>query len=531
MKKLFCTILFIGFISAGVLAQPELDTSFNSTGIQTVSFGISASGVDTAIQPDNKIVAVGSCQPSTYQQCVARYNEDGSLDNTFAQQGFLVNFGIGSGSRVALQSDGKIVVAGSVRVESGFPIYSIRVALARYTSDGVLDSSFGGGNVTFSAGMGLASPRDMIIQPDGKIVIVGESSPWTQFPTATNQGWIARYLPNGTPDTSFGSNGVMNIISTDPVAPQSAVTSVAIQPDGKLLLGIRKRVASNYSYTLQRWNVDGTPDPAWGGGDGSVDVPPDGALQDSIKNLQVMLDGRVVGTISRNIVRFNQDGSLDTSLDGDGIKELWTIAGDPYDLAISASGKITMAGLAPSYMNYWKFAVYKFRSDGSTETGFGNNGLLVLDPVGSGANSNSSSCAFDTQGRIVVGGNATANPNRFTLARLVAPPVMSVDVSGRLTRADGSPVPNAVISTQGGLSATTSPFGYYTLHNVPTNRTYTFSVRARDGSMFDKRTLLPDDNISNFDFVSLPSTDSAGKPQSVPQGAQVKIGPLPGKSR
>jgi uncharacterized delta-60 repeat protein len=526
MRNLFCSILFIGLISAGVFAQPELDTTFNATGIQAASFGISASGVDTVIQSDNKIVVAGSCQPSTYQQCVARYNEDGSLDATFAQQGFLVNFGVGNGSRVALQSDGKIVVAGSLRVEGGFPVYSIRAALARYTPDGVLDSSFNGGNVTFSAGMGLASPDAMVIQPDGKIVVVGESTPWTSGPFGTpmNQGWVARYLPNGTPDTSFGNNGVMNIDSPDSVAPQSGVTSVAVQPDGKLLLGIRRKLSGNsVLYTLQRWNADGSLDPTWGGGDGIVDIPTADGFSYSIANLQVMPDGRVVGTVYRNIVRFNSNGSFDTTFDNDGIKELGAIAGDPYDLAVSASGKITMAGLAPSSMNYWKFAVYKFRSDGSTETGFGNNGLLVLNPVGTGANSNSSACAFDTQGRVVVAGNATSTPNRVTVVRLVAPPTTLVDVSGRLTRVDGSPVPNALISTQGGLIATTSPFGYYTLHNVPTNRTYTFSVRARDGSVFEKRTLLPDDSISNFDFVSQPAA-----PAKL-QNSNIKIGPLPSK--
>ena len=393
MKNLFCSFLVIGFVlSSGVFAQPELDTTFNGTGIQTVSFGIGASGGDAVVQSDNKIVMVGSCQPSTYQQCVARYNEDGSLDATFAQQGFLVNFGIGSGVRVALQNDGKIIAGGSTRVDGGFPIYYNRVSLARYTPDGVLDSSFGGGNVLFSAGMSLASPRAMIIQPDdGKIVIVGESSPWSIWPSIDTMGWIARYLPNGTPDTSFDGDGVRNITSSEQFI-QTACTSVAVQPDGKLLVGIRTSVQTP-TYILMRLNPDGSPDPTWGGGDGIVDVPAINTVRYNISNLEVMLDGRIVGTVYRNIVRFNPDGSLDNSFDGDGIRELGSTAGDPYSLAISASGKITMAGLAPSSMNYWKFAVYKFNADGSPETGFGDNGLLVLNPISPGSNSNSSACA------------------------------------------------------------------------------------------------------------------------------------------
>jgi uncharacterized delta-60 repeat protein len=497
MKKLFCAILITGFISAGVFAQPELDTTFNSTGIQTVSFGINASGAKVAVQPDNKIVLAGSCVPSSSQQCVARYNEDGSLDTTFGQQGFLVNFGISSSLTAALQSDGKIVAGSTKRVDN-FPTYTINIALARYTADGSLDSSFGGGNVFITGvGMGLASPQAMVIQSDGKIVIVGTSTSWSTFPTTGDMGWVIRYLPDGTPDTSFGNNGLRNIGGIQPFN-QSACTSVAIQPDGKLLLGIRKTTGTG-PYMLQRWNADGSPDPTWGGGDGIVDLP----AGNSMSNVRVMPDGRIVGIInSKSIYRFNPDGSLDTSFDGDGSRPLTGLTSTPYDLAVSASGKLTMVGPQPNG-SATRISIYKLKADGSVETGFGDNGLLsISNPLDPASDIVSTSCAFDSQGRLVVGGRAIATPNRFIALRLVAPPVMPVSVSGRVTDVNGNGVANATVSTQGS-SAQTSPFGYYTLNNVQTNRTYIFSVRARNGAAFNKRTILVDDNLTGIDFVGV----------------------------
>src|SRR5262245_49546489 len=149
MKNLLWCLLALGFVlNSSVSAQPELDTTFNFTGIQTTSFGFAASGSDIVIQPDNKIVMVSSCTPSgsTSQQCVARYNEDGSPDLSFGVQGLVVNSGVGSGRMVALQSDGKIVVGGGKRIDYSFPIYGVSITLSRYTAEGVLDSSFGGGS-------------------------------------------------------------------------------------------------------------------------------------------------------------------------------------------------------------------------------------------------------------------------------------------------------------------------------------------------------------------------------------------------
>jgi hypothetical protein len=236
-----------------------------------------------------------------------------------------------------------------------------------------------------------------------------------------------------------------------------------------------------------------------------------------------MPDGRVVGTNSNSIYRFNPDGSLDTSFDGDGSRPLTGLTSTPYDLAVSASGKLTIVGKQPN--GSAKISIYKLKADGSVETGFGNNGLLTIsNPLDPASDIFSTSCEFDSQGRLVIGGRATASPGRFIVLRLVAPPVMSVSVSGRVTDANGNGVANATVSTQGS-SAQTTPFGYYTLNNVQTNRTYIFSVRARNGAAFNKRTILVDDNLTGIDFVGIQLDSRTIQPDAIDWPAPKTQGP------
>jgi uncharacterized delta-60 repeat protein len=323
---------------------------------------------------------------------------------------------------------------------------------------------------------------------------VGESTQWSTFPNSSAGGWVARYLPDGTPDTSFDSDGVRNTPADPFPIIQTGCTSVAIQPDGKMLLGVYTTLQTS-AYKLMRWNPGGTPDPTWGGGDGIVN------LAGSMSNLRIMPDGRIVGIINSNsIYRFNPDGSLDTSFDGDGSRSLTGFASTPYDLSVSASGKLTIVGKQPSG-SIKKISIYKLKADGSVETGFGNNGILIIsNPFNPADDVVSTSGEFDSQGRFVVGGWAAASPGRFTVLRLVAPPVMPVSVSGRVTDANGNGVSGVTVSTSG-ASATTSPFGFYTLNNVQTNRTYVFSVRSKTGLSFTKRTILVDDQLTGIDFV------------------------------
>jgi hypothetical protein len=154
------------------------------------------------------------------------------------------------------------------------------------------------------------------------------------------------------------------------------------------------------------------------------------------------------------------------------------------------------------------YLVARYRSDGTPDTTLGGNGDLDINP---GVQAGATAVALDSQGRTVVSGVAAMNSQTFnpwqtpmfSAARISAPPVMLVSVSGRVVDSNGSGVSSVTVSTQGGISARTSPFGYYTLNNVPTNRTYTFSVRSKGDLVFNKRVVLVDDILAGLDFIGV----------------------------
>ena len=178
-----------------------------------------------AIQTDGKIVVTGASE-------LARYRPDGSLDSTFGDDGTVPTNPVWARS-VAIQADGRIVVAGAISVAGELPHYDF--ALLRYTPDGALDTSFGSGGMqttSFSAGWfedEIAAA--LALQPDGKIVAVGTSTPvdWVWEGSAIV---LARYATNGSLDPSFGDGGKRVTIH----GVDNSGAAVAIQGDGKIVV-------------------------------------------------------------------------------------------------------------------------------------------------------------------------------------------------------------------------------------------------------------------------------------------------------
>jgi uncharacterized delta-60 repeat protein len=216
------------FALARYTPEGLLDASFDGDGWVTTSFsafGNTASSL--ALQPDGKILlageAVASYSGGDPYIALARYNSDGSLDNAFDGDGKLVVTDMAGGrSLVALQADGKIVVAySSVEAAPDF-------ILQRFNPDGSLDTGFGeAGRVRTDWG-GQEYTTGIAVQPDGKIIAAG-------VVTAYGSGYsfvLARYHPDGSLDESFGYYGQ---VMTD-VAPQDYANALALQQDGKIIL-------------------------------------------------------------------------------------------------------------------------------------------------------------------------------------------------------------------------------------------------------------------------------------------------------
>ena len=343
-------------------ADGDLDASFGGDGVVTTNLAkreSSASAV--AIQPDGKIVVVGTANVASlsYMFAIARYQRDGTLDDQFGKGGKVrLGFSAGgddSAADVAIQPDGKIVIVGSSYVLDMF-------ALARLDPDGSLDTSFGGdGKVVTSVGPGADSAQAVAIQTDGKIVVAGESWTLSGFDGID----VVRYDPDGQVDQAFGNDGVATVELTEGSdGGGDMARAVAIQPDGKIV--VAGDAGGNAEFTsrfgLARFDADGTPDATFHG-DGKV-VTNFTKWDDSASDLIIQADGRIVAAgvagygwdsvATFAIVRYDLDGTLDGSFGRGGKVRTRFRASHPDGLdivgaqasgiAIQADGRFVVAG-------------------------------------------------------------------------------------------------------------------------------------------------------------------------------------------
>jgi uncharacterized delta-60 repeat protein len=230
-----CSTVVNAFVVARYTADGAPDTSFGAAlanGIVYTSFTGGARAFDVVVQSDGRIVVVGASGAGSGQVAVARYRTNGTLDTSFSGDGkALTNFTSTIGEEavaVAIQSNGRIVVAG--RANAGtLAAPRNRIALVRYRTDGTLDTSFDGdGKVLTSFAGDDAEATAIAIQPDGKIVVAGRARNGS-----TTRPALVRYTTNGSLDTSFDGDGkVLTIVPSSSTAVANALT---LQPDGKLV--------------------------------------------------------------------------------------------------------------------------------------------------------------------------------------------------------------------------------------------------------------------------------------------------------
>ncbi|MGH2704871.1 MAG: hypothetical protein ACRDJ4_07205, partial [Actinomycetota bacterium] len=277
------------FALARYLPDGSLDASFGSGGLVLTDVSGSISETDSAfalaLQPDGKIVSVGLVAE---QFGLVRYLPDGSLDPTFGTGGIVkTSIGPFSAARsVALQADGKIMAVG--RTDPG-DITAGDWALARYNPDGSLDSTFAGGGTVVTDFHGKNdSGGGVVIQPDQKIVVAGRSG---------DDGALARYLPDGSLDPSFGGGGKVVV-----GAFNTAEAGIALQPDGKIVASGNDVIQGAIGLddaVIGRFHPDGSLDKSFGRkGIVTTDLDAD---QDESSDVAVQSDGKIV-MVGRSVV-------------------------------------------------------------------------------------------------------------------------------------------------------------------------------------------------------------------------------------
>jgi uncharacterized delta-60 repeat protein len=395
-------ILFMAllFTPAAMAADGDLDTAgFGAgTGFVTTDLGSNDYAHAVAVQSDGKIVVAGY---SSSNFAVARYNSDGSLDTSFDSDGWVIT-NVGSTDRafaIAIQPDGKIVAAGYSNND---------FAVARYNSDGSLDATFSGdGMVTTDINSGADQGYAVAIQSDGKIVVAGYGISGGNYDFA-----VVRYLSDGTLDTSFDSDGK---VTTDFSSGNDYGHAMAIQSDGKIVVA---GYDSNNDFAVVRYLSDGTLDTTFDSNesDGKVTTNINGTDQGYAVAIQS--DGKiVVGGIAGadfGVVRYLSDGTLDSTFSGDGMVTTQFSSTDyGYAVAIQPDGKIVMAGYSSGSQD---FIVARYNTDGSLDSTFSGDGKLNTNISG---NDRGQAIAIQSDGQIVVAGYSGSND--FAVVRYEGP--------------------------------------------------------------------------------------------------------------
>jgi uncharacterized delta-60 repeat protein len=413
-------------------AEGDLDSAFGDGGklIADTDFGSVGTAITT--QSNGKIIVAGAVgsKKKGYNFAVARLNGNGSFDEAFGDEGAReVDFFRANdiAHSVALQPDGKIVAAGEVYNSA---TNSSEFGLLRLNSDGSLDASFGSKGKVTTDFFGLADRIfALALQPDGKILVAGLTNTGVDFDFA-----LARYDSNGSLDPTFGSGGKVN---TDFFNSSDICYGIAIQPDGKIVAA--GTMSDNFA--LARYNPDGSLDTDFAV-NGRINIDFFGQ-DDSAYTLALQPDGKILvagyaysgGNSDFAIARFNTDGLLDASF-GDGGRTVTDFFGDldcVFSLALQPDGRILAAGYATGD-NAKDFALARYDADGLLNATFGSNGRVSTDFLG--GDDWAFGLAITPNGRAMIVGYAAGDENpQFAMAcyraYFVIPQITGAEVIGK----------------------------------------------------------------------------------------------------
>jgi uncharacterized delta-60 repeat protein len=362
----------------------DLDRSFSGNGVQTTQFGgRSDQAFDVAIQPNGRIVVVGTTNAHGDDDfALARYRKSGELDDSFSGNGKAAPDFARAAYGVAIQENGRIVVAGGAKDD---------FALARYKRNGHLDDSFSGnGKTTTDFGRDDATTRirrrkydsayDVAIQPNGRIVVVG-----TTQADGNHDFALARYRRNGRLDRSFAGDG-KRIVT---FGGYETAEGVAIQENGRVVVagGSRPSNPIGAGFALARLKQDGRLDPSFGEenfhgpGQTGKTVTQFGDPATAF-DLAIQRKGRIVlvgeiGFGNRQVLpgdlefdfalaRYGQNGHLDQSFSGNGkqVTRFGPADDIPNAVAFQSRWKFIVAGVTGPAQD---FLVARYRNNGELD--------------------------------------------------------------------------------------------------------------------------------------------------------------------
>ncbi|HKF81420.1 MAG TPA: delta-60 repeat domain-containing protein [Solirubrobacterales bacterium] len=419
------TLVALAAAPAADAAPGDLDPTFGSGGQLRLLESEEDSFADAvAIQPDGKIVIAGSDHGNAV---VLRRLPDGSPDPSFGSGGTVTTAvsEFGEFRAVTIQPDGKIVAAGSAKgtVNRDFLI-------ARYSTDGAPDGSFGGGDGQALVPVGAEGDdaKAVAIGTDGRIVAVGEAG----LSGGSHAAGIVVLQSSGVPDPGFG--GGDGVVVKETAGKFDTAVAVAPLGDGSIIVGDINAVGGGLGFVLLKLRSDGEYDNGFGGGDGIslTPIPVEGAMTASgfLKDLTMLSDGRIVAggagldyygtppTYHPKVVavRYLSDGELDPSFGSDGI---FTYRGveepEAETLDLAAGGGYLLAGrYYNGSLKQQASLVVRLTSGGALDPAFGAGGIVARGdtaPFGEGI----AGAAVDSEDRLLTIGTAYG-PNNTSWA-------------------------------------------------------------------------------------------------------------------
>ena len=370
------------FSNSFVFAQAgTLDPSFGNNGIV---YNDDFDPGDYSLQSDGKILVAG------YANFIERFNEDGSKDLSFGNNGTVIIpvLRLATFTGIETLNDGKILASGSIQSDD----YShFNIILVLCFPDGRVDSSFGENGIVFTDyGVNFYN-RSMTIQTDGKIVITGERSTNVND---LNKTFVIRYNTDGTLDNSFGNEG--KVITEYEIEVNSR--KIIVQADGKILTsGTYGFLEYSPNFIVTRYKPDGKMDNSFGENgialSGVFGVNPQGYWYTDMHDMVLQPDNKIIiggktgtnGQFNTGLCRFNSDGSLDMSfgIEGKVITSVGNFQTPTYGIALQPDGKIIAGGeYSTKSQSYIYFSMFRYQPNGMLDSSFGENGRVTTPEAG-----------------------------------------------------------------------------------------------------------------------------------------------------
>ncbi len=400
----FILLLVVSFflcVSASKAQNLQLDPTFGVGGKVITALGVKDDWIwASALQPDGKIIGAGY---STVE-FTARLAVARFMPDGSLDTSFGVNGGyVSTTERTAFAMalhTDGTFVTAGAKPDNNF---YIGFAVTRFLANGTPDPTFGtNGSVRTSFGTVKDEAYAVAVQTNGKIIAAGA----TQTGNNNNDFALIRYNTDGTLDASFGNAGKV-VTAVGPMSDD--IYSIAIQPDGKILVAGNTRDNGDY-FVMARYLSNGTLDPSFGSGGivkGEVGF---GVKAMLMPNGQIMFVGRKTGFTIPDIFvyRYNANGTLDTSYGTNGKAVALGIRAN--GATIQPDGKVVVVGLKSAL-----FAVARFNTNGTLDTTFGTDGTLTTDVSGNQSLSQAHDTHIQQDGKVIVTGEAYKN-NKHNMA-------------------------------------------------------------------------------------------------------------------